>query len=458
MATMHPHGRPNARTVPAAFFLLVLCLFPSLTAWAAPTNSGICDPRSPTPGADLMFVLDRSGSMGNGIEQLGVPPPGKLTRLEGTQQASYGVLGRLAAVDQVGVVSYSTTTRLDQALSLDKQAALQAIEALVTDDDTYAEPAIRLATQELLTRGRSGVRKVIIHLSDGYSFGNPVGAAADAKAAGIEFFAVAIRDPRPTEGQGVELLRQQATDAAHFFLVQTEADLFNAFDLIGGRVTTGQLDLLSHAYGLRGTGNVLSALNVTANVNDMRYRYDESADPPLRSAGGTRSTLATAVSAGALGSTLSFRANVITSTATGTIDGSAKTARTGATSKITGLNLSLAGLPVISADVIEARTQASTNKGATYASSGSALTANIRVAGVPLSVNIPPNTTIPLPLLGRVVLNEQPAGVLTQRSASRTVNFAHLYLTGLVKGELVLAHAFSGASCEEGLPPFPIGE
>lgn len=456
MATMRPHGRPNAWIVLAASFLSFIALFCPLQAAAAPTNAGVCDQRSPVPGADLMLVIDRSGSMGNGIEELGVPPPGKLTRLQGTQQVSVGLIARMAAVDQVGLVSYSTTTTLDHALSFDKASVSAAVNALVKDDDTYAEPAIRLATQELLTRGRAGVRKVILHLSDGWSFGDPVGAAADAKAAGIEFYAVAIRDPRPTEGMGVELLRQQATDAAHFFLVETEADLFQSFDIIGSQVQTGQLDLLSHAYGLRGTGSLLSRLNVTANVNDMRYRYDESLDPPLRAAGGSRSTVATAVNGSLLGSTMSFRANVITSVATGKIDSTTKIATTNARAKITNLNLALMGVPVLSADVIESRTTAKAT-GTSSAASGTAITANIRVAGVPMSVTIPPNTSLSIPLVGRIVLNEQKSGRAT-RAANRTVNFAHIYLTGLVTGELVLAHAFSGASCEEGLPAFPIGE
>ncbi|MCC2656216.1 MAG: hypothetical protein K0Q76_1324 [Panacagrimonas sp.] len=456
MATMRPHGRSNVLTVPAAFFLSFCALFSPLQASAAPTNSGVCDQRSSSPGVDLMLVIDRSGSMGNGIEQLGVPPPGKLTRLQGTQQVSTALIGRMAAVDQVGLVSYSTTTSFDHALTTDKAAVTAAVNALVKDDDTYAEPAIRLATQELVTRGRAGVRKVILHLSDGFSRGNPIGAAADAKAAGIEFFVVAIRDPRPTEGTGVEILRQQATDAAHFFLVQTEADLFQAFDIIGDQVQTGQLDLLSHAYGLRGSGSLLSRLNVTANVNDMRYRYDESLEPPLRAAGGTRSTVATTVNAGLLGGTLAFRANVITSVATGKINGTTKIATTNAQAKITNLNLALLGVPVISADVIESRTTAKATSAASSAS-GSSITANIRVAGLPISVTIAPNTTISIPLVGRIVLNEQKSGRST-RAANRTVNFAHIYLTGLITGDLVLAHAFSGASCEEGLPAFPIGE
>ncbi|MGH8515854.1 MAG: choice-of-anchor P family protein [Panacagrimonas sp.] len=428
-----------------------------MSAQATPVNSGVCDKRSTTPGVDLMLVIDRSGSMGNGIEQLGVPPPGKLTRLQGTKIVSDGLIDRMAAVDRVGLVSYSNSTTLNQALTFDKEATSAAVNALVTEDDTFAEPAIRLATQELLTRGRAGVRKIMIHLSDGFSRPDPIAAAADAKAAGIEIYAVAIRDPRPEQSTGVEQLRQQATDAAHFFLVQTEADLFFAFDIIGDRVQTGQLDLRSHAFGVKGTGNVLSLLNVTANVNDMRYKYDESLDPPLRSVGGTRNTVATAVNAGLAGGTMAFRANVITSTAVGSIDGTAKTARTNATSKITGMNLRLMGAPVLVADVIESRTLVTTT-GTSFASSGSSLTANLRVAGVPLSVTIAPNTTLPLPLLGKIVLNEQKPGKSTL-SASRTVNFAHLYLTGaLIKGELILAHAFSGASCEEGVPMFPAAE
>jgi hypothetical protein len=415
-------------------------------AMAMPANAGVCDSRG---AAEIMLVIDRSGSMSNGVEKLGVPPAGTPTRLATAKLAAVALVDRLAAADRAGLISYSGTTTLDAALGFDRTTLEAAIVGIRTDDDTYAEPAIRLATQELLTTGRESARKIIIHLSDGYSYGNPVAAAGDAKAAGIEFFAIAIGDdPRTLQMQGVEILRQQASDAGHFFHAKTSDAVYDVFDEIGSRIVTQQLDLLSQAYGVKGTG-LLSPLNIPLLVNKKRYEYDESKTPALRSAGGAGSTLAVPLKIG----TLMFGASVITDQAAGSLAGATSSAEVSSSSRITGLQLRIAGLPVLAAEVIEAKTAAS-KTGDSYASSGSVLTAKLKVLGLPVTVDIRPNTTVLIPLVGRLILNEQRVQAAAPQSISRYVNFAHLSLTGLLKGELVLAHSFSGVSCEEGLPMF----
>jgi hypothetical protein len=74
---------------------------------------------------------------------------------------------------------------------------------------------------------------------------------------------------------------------------------------------------------------------------------------------------------------------------------------------------------------------------------------NLVVAGVPITVNPPPNTDISLPGFGRVVLNEQITKI-RPRSASFTVNMIHVFITQAnvlnipIGTQIIVSHASSG--------------
>ncbi len=424
--------KPAALTRSVALFAVVVA---SSASHAAPANSGACDARGV---ADVMIVFDRSGSMGNGIEKLGAPPAGTPTRLRGTQVGTGSLLSSLAAADRAGLVSYSTTVSFDSGLTLDKVALAAKVFALVTDDDTYAAPAIRAATQELLSNGRPGARKIILHLSDGFSFGDPIVAAAEAKAAGIEFFALAIgNDPRPRQAQGRDILAAQASDAAHYIYAPTEAGLYDAFDLFGDVIRTKQLTAKSSSTTVTGTG-LLAILNLPLLVNPVAYSYDESVDPPLVSAGGVSQRVTLPVQTGLINVNLGVIRNAATGVQT------PGTAKVTGSSLLTGVNVGLLGRPAIAAQVIGTEATASYNAGA-YSSTATLTTVNANALGIPVAANVAPNTAIAVPGVLSVVLNAQPPAVVTADSIKRSVAFA--VISSPLLGSLTLSKSTAELSC-----------
>jgi hypothetical protein len=129
--------------------------------------------------------------------------------------------------------------------------------------------------------------------------------------------------------------------------------------------------------------------------------------------------------------TLPLSLGAIAATATnveGSLDPAAGTQAGVSTSTVGPINL-LGG--VITADQVQAT---ATAVGPPITSGGSATFTNLRILGVPFSVNPGPNTNVTLPLLGSVTLNEQvvkPSGIL--------VNALHVRLLGGT--DLVVARA-----------------
>jgi hypothetical protein len=72
--------------------------------------------------------------------------------------------------------------------------------------------------------------------------------------------------------------------------------------------------------------------------------------------------------------------------------------------------------------------------------SGSSSIVGGQAAGIPLAANPPPNTQIPIPLVGTLTLNEQSASQVGG-TRSITVNAVHLHLTGLLTGDVIIAQS-----------------
>ena len=155
-------------------------------------------------------------------------------------------------------------------------------------------------------------------------------------------------------------------------------------------------------------------------------------------------------SAGVHNSNTVATANLPNIGSTGVINTTADTSDNGTTVKsrttasVHNVNL-LSGL-ITASEVTASSTTSHNATGFTVSAAGSSFV-NLVVNGVPITVAPAPNTTIGLPGVGSVVLNEQISRIRAA-SAELTVNMMHVYVTaklpGIAKGtEIIVAHAKS---------------
>jgi hypothetical protein len=130
-------------------------------------------------------------------------------------------------------------------------------------------------------------------------------------------------------------------------------------------------------------------------------------------------------------------------TAFGGPEGGADVARM--TSTLSSINL-LGGL--IAVDALQAVAQSSVHDGVVTSSTDGSGFAGLKVLGLSVPLNLPANTTLPLPGIGSVIVNEQ----IVKQNGDVTVNGLHIIvstinLLGLPVGsELILAHAHASAA------------
>ena len=101
--------------------------------------------------------------------------------------------------------------------------------------------------------------------------------------------------------------------------------------------------------------------------------------------------------------------------------------------------------PVITADVI--RAQANSNCTTAPNATGSQFL-GLKIAGQAIPLDVPPNTVIPLPGIGSVIINEQHPS-----ASGRGIVVNGLHIIGaspLLRGDLIISHAVSGVTCANG--------
>jgi hypothetical protein len=107
---------------------------------------------------DVVLVFDKSGSMGDDVP----------TRISQAQAATNAFVDQMSSRDQIGLVKFSSSTSLDQQLTLDHVAVKNKINALTADGSTQERTGIYTGINELKTnRARSGAVKAIILMTDG---------------------------------------------------------------------------------------------------------------------------------------------------------------------------------------------------------------------------------------------------------------------------------------------------
>ncbi len=152
-------------------------------------------------------------------------------------------------------------------------------------------------------------------------------------------------------------------------------------------------------------------------------------------------------------SVASFSQPGVVSTGTLTVNTNGTTTPTMASSdasaRVENLNL-LAGL--VTATVAQAVSSSTCNGATASSSDANTMFVGLAVNGSPIPINPAPNTTILLPGIATIVLNEHiPTGNGTTTSGL-TINLVHVILAGGL-GEAIVTSAHSGVDCAPVIPP-----
>jgi Mg-chelatase subunit ChlD/DNA-binding beta-propeller fold protein YncE len=178
---------------------------------------------------DLILALDRSGSMEG-------------PKLAGAKAAAIGFAAELDfAAARVGVVAFNQGSDLVQPLTDDRAAVVRSVADLRTAGLTNLAAPVTEALAELTSpRGRPGVQKVVVLMTDGRPEGSTSesarAAAQTARDAGVQLYVIGL-------GGDVDgsLLRDMAGGAERYFQSPTEAGLAEIYTLIARRLATTTL-------------------------------------------------------------------------------------------------------------------------------------------------------------------------------------------------------------------------
>jgi Mg-chelatase subunit ChlD len=178
---------------------------------------------------DVVLAFDTSSSM------LEATTPGGPSKLAAAVQGGRVFLAQLRLPeDRVALVAFNGGATLVQPLTGDQAALVRAMDQLPKGSGTRIDLGLDVARGAL--KDVSAERKpVIILLTDGIQTGAPAdaarAAAADARAAGISIFTIALG----ADADAV-LLAQVAGDARRAFSAATEANLAAIYREIAGLI------------------------------------------------------------------------------------------------------------------------------------------------------------------------------------------------------------------------------
>ena len=173
-------------------------------------QQGLCTPQS--THADVALVIDTSSSMTG-------------AKLDAAKGAARSFVNRLdLASDRAAIIGFNRAATLAAPLTGDSAMLAAAIDDLAASPGTAIDQGLEAAAGELVgPRARSGVTRAIVLLSDGLNNGGPapvLGAAATARDAGIQIYAVAFG-----EGANLDVLREVAGAPERLYFALQPSDL-----------------------------------------------------------------------------------------------------------------------------------------------------------------------------------------------------------------------------------------
>ena len=142
---------------PALIFFLIISLF-GLKVSKAQTAPPVCG----NAQADVVLLIDRSGSMNDSAG-------GSVTKINAAKTAANNFIDILAtdANNRAGVVSYATTSTINQSLTNNFQLAKNAVTSLSASGNTCIECGVYSTNQNILGSKRNNIKNAVILLSDG---------------------------------------------------------------------------------------------------------------------------------------------------------------------------------------------------------------------------------------------------------------------------------------------------
>ena len=178
-------------------------------------SNGAC--RVSHQNADVVLVIDKSGSMGDDTPSGGPQQP-----MTDAKNGAMGFVDKMdLSKDQVGVVSFDSSARKQHDLSNNAGTVRTSIDGLSAGGGTDIAAGIRAAQAELTsTRHNTANAPVIVLLSDGQSNEAAASSAAeDAKKAGTRIFTIGL-------GKGVKpaLMQAVASSPGDYYQAASGAD------------------------------------------------------------------------------------------------------------------------------------------------------------------------------------------------------------------------------------------